>query len=267
MSLAGRAAPLLVSAFVVACGTNAQSDTPTPAPSTESNASPTATPVITISQQEYPGVRTITVQAKANVLGREIAYLSISINVRGPDVHTALDRAEEVTRQIRSVVGNLDVGTEIHDEAINSYPAAYGYPASAYRTISVETPNADDLSHQIGLLDERIRGGILTGDESVYFYVGFEIEEGGPAEQHARSKAIANARAAAEQIAAENGLTLGEILSVVEGSAVELSFSAPSYGPGPVPAGGGSASGLGGGYLQAQETEPVVTITVTFAVR
>ncbi len=256
--------------LVAACGASASpAASPTSEPTVAASATPEPTPIGSTTQQSYASVRTITVQARADVLGREIAHLFVTVNVHGPDVPTALDRAEEVNRTVRSLLEDMAFGAEIHDESINAYPAFsspyYSSPATAYRTMSVEVANSSDLSHTIGVLDEHIRGGILTSDESVNFYVNFDIEEGGPAEQYARTKAIADARAAAEQIAAENGLTLGEILSVVEGSGVALSLNAPLYGP-PAPAGGGGG-GSGTGYYTAADAEPTVTITVTFAVQ
>lgn len=198
------------------------------------------------------------------MLGREIAHLFVNFSTRGPDVHIALDRAEEVNRVVRGALDELGLGAEVHDENVSASPPytspyyPYNFAASAYRTISVEMPNSSDLSHVIGVLDERTRG-MLAGEETINMSAVFHIEEGGPAEQYARTKAIAEARAAAEQIAQENGLILGEILSVVEGEGVELSLSAPSYGPAPV--------GGGGGSYDARNTNPVVTVTVTFAVQ
>lgn len=239
-----------------ACGATASGDPSldtTPAATVSQASIPSAsaspTPKPAVQEQASPAVRSITVEGKAPVLGRETADISISLTIHGADARSALDRSADAIQAVRSIVEGLDVATEVHDGSISEYPASFGSPPTTYRSLSVETPNYAGLSHTLGLLEEQIRGGILQPDESVAFNVTFGIEEGGDAEVYARTRAMSEARTAAEQIAAENGLGLGEILSVVEAKDAGLSAGAPY-------------NGYGG-----QATEPSVSVSVTFAIR
>jgi uncharacterized protein YggE len=262
-------ATVAILSLALACGASA-SQSPTLTPSSPAAPSATPEPASDELQPTYPQQRTITVQTTADVLGRELAYLSVGFQVTGPDVPSVLGRAEDVNIAVRRVLDELGFVAEIHDENLSAYPASsnpyYSYPATAYRTISVEMANDDDPSRVMAALDTRIRGGLLTSSESINFSIRYTIEEGGPAESHARTRAIADARTAAEQIALESDLTLGEILSVVEGSDVQLSLSAPSY-YGPVPPGAPQPASGTSGIYSGLEPEPRVTITVTFAVK
>ena len=270
MRIAQLAALVATMAVAAACGADAAQDgSPTPQ-STATATTPQATPApSTIQPEAYPQARTITVQATADVLGREIAYLSLSFYVQAADVRSALDRAENINATVRDVLDGLGF-VEAHDESISAYPPYnspyYNSPATAYRSISVEVPNSSDLSHAIGVADERIRG-LLASAESLNFFVTFEIEEGGPGLSQARSRALADARAGAEQIAQESGLTLGDVLTVVEGSEVQVSVGAPAYNQPPQAGGGGASALTSPGYYSSQKMQPTVTITVTFAVK
>ncbi len=231
-----------------ACGATASGD---PSADTAPAASVSPTPTSAVQEQANPAVRSITVQGKATVLGRETADISINLTVHGADARSALDRSADAIQAVRSIVEGLDVATEVHDESISEYPTAYG-PPTVYRSLSVETPNYGDLSRTLGLLEEQIRGAILQPDESVAFNVTFGIEEGGDAAVYARTQAMADAREVAKQIAAESGVELGEILTVVESEGVGLAAEA---GEGNFP------------YQGGQRTEPSVAVSVTFAIR
>ena len=121
-----------------------------------------------------------------------------------------------------------------------------------YRVSAGLSVDARDLPRLDRVLDDAVKAGAdnISG-------VSFGIEDRSVLEAAAREKAVADAKARAQSLAALSGVELGEVVGV----------SQVIGGPGPIFDRGGAGLDGGGAPLQAGQLEVQVQVQVTFAIK
>jgi uncharacterized protein YggE len=213
--------------------------------------------------------RTLTVTGYGTAYGApDVVQVGLGVDASDADILAAMN---DVTNRMNAVMQALEAsGVDVKDIRTDSFSVyqdyKYGQPAADpmqqqdaqpfYRvstTVSVTVRQTDKIAD---LLAAAVNAGA-----NVVNYIQFNIEDRTALESQARTLAVADARARAEELAGLMGLTVGEALQVTEGGSMNM----PYYSMG----GGGG----GGGYAVAapppisQGTLSVdMSVTVTFAV-
>ena len=232
-----------------------------------------ATPAgATPAQQETP-TRSITVPGLGVAYGApDIAYLNLGVETANEDITAALNDASANMDAVLAAlqaggVAREDIRTttyNVYQETPYPIPMAMpeggeasepgGAPAPVYHVSTYVEVTVRDTG-EIGSL---IAAAVEAGANAVN-NVRFDLADRAALESEARLAALDDARARAQQIADALGLTLGDVIEVVEGGGLY---------PGPV------AYGRGGG-LEAASVPPIsegalsvsISLTVTFAVQ
>ncbi len=194
--------------------------------------------------------RTITVtgtgEASANP---DVAYLYLGVESVDPDVSVAF--ADNTTRMNAVYQVLQDAGIAEDDLQTSTYSVSRE-GNSTYRATTVDDEASTEANFyvtnivQVTVRDVASVGDLITkafeaGANSVQS-VSFAVEDTTALETQARTNALADAQARAEQIASEMGVTLGNVQSVSDSSYVPYETSA-SYA-----LGGGGASVSSGQY-------------------
>ncbi|NDJ86479.1 MAG: SIMPL domain-containing protein [Chloroflexi bacterium] len=207
--------------------------------------------------------RSITVSGFGLAAGSpDIAYMNIGVETYGPDVGAAL---EENNTRMQAVIDALstngvaaeDIRTDhfnIYQERnggapLESQPA--GEPANQYRVTNIVRVMVRDVDQIPTLLSAAIDAGA-----NQIHGVNFALASPGALEAEARTMALEDARARAQQLADELGVSLGAVLQITEGSGAGMPFAADSVG----------GRGGGGPPISMGSLDVSVTLQVTFAI-
>lgn len=212
---------------------------------------------VTVTQPEQTGI-TVVGTGTASVVP-DIGVINVGVEVQADTVAAARTQAAETMSRIqaalkRSGVDDKDVQTQYfnifprYDQAKvpTGAPQIAGYTVNNQVTVKVR--NIDKLSQ---VLDSAIAAG---GNAVRVNSVGFAVDKPEQAQAQARDKAMADAKARAEQLAKQAGVQLGKVRSVSEVIA--------GAGPIPYPATGASA-GKGGGPTPISSGEQEITASVS----
>lgn len=176
-------------------------------------------------------VRSISVNGTGEVRAEpDIATVSTGVEVRAETVAAARAGAAQAAN---AVIATLrDRGVEASDIRTVNF---YVYPEYDYRN---ETPRVTGYvfsnTVQVTIRDVEAVGDLIdaiaaAGGDAVRFDgISFSHADPGALAEQARERAVADARAKAEQLAALTGVTLGPIITVIE-----TSWAAPFVGLAP----------------------------------
>lgn len=164
----------------------------------------------------------------------DLATLDLGVRSEGPTAAEALARNSAQMARVMAVLAeagiaprDMQTSTLSLDQILTrrtpaeAPPEVVGYAARNMLTVRVR-----DLAVLGGLIDRLVRDGAGDGANSLGG-LRFELADPGPAQDEARRRAVADARARAEVIAQAAGLRLGQILEITEGA----SFGAPMASP------------------------------------
>lgn len=166
--------------------------------------------------------RTLSVVGTGSASGTpDIAFIQVGIEVQNENVGTAVD---EVNQRMNEVIAALkDAGIPETDIRTTNYsvnqqqqPMPAGQTASdttqdiyvVSNIAQVRVANIDDISNIIQLA--------LDSGANRMYGLNFGIEDSAALISQARQNAVANARARAEELASEFGVTLGEPITINE---------------------------------------------------
>lgn len=213
---------------------------------------------VNVTQPEQSGI-TVVGTGTASVVP-DIGVINVGVEVQAANVAAARTQAAETMARIqaalkKSGVDDKDVQTQFFNifprydqpKIPNGAPQISGYTVNNQVTVKVR--NIDRLSQ---VLDGAIAAG---GDAVRVNSVGFAVDKPEQAQAQARDKAMADAKARAEQLAKQAGVQLGKVRSVSE----------VIGGNTPVPylAAGASAGGKGGGPTPISSGEQEITASVS----
>jgi uncharacterized protein YggE len=230
-----------------------------------------ATPEVSITL----GVPTVSVSGHGQVnVPPDTASVSIGIDVIRPTLGKA---QEQATAQATAVIEALK-GAGIADEDIQtayfSVTILRDYDSAAAVGSTPESENADptqitgfEILNQLqvtvrdtdmlgALLDEAVTAG-ANSINGVTFYVDDQTA----AASEARVEAVEDARTKAEELAAAAGLTLGPVISIVEGTV------SPMPPPMPAAADVGMAEAQAAVPMQPGSSTVAVDVSMTFELR
>lgn len=152
----------------------------------------------------------------------DIAILRVGIEARRPTMAEAREASASAHARVLEAVRGLgiapaDVQTEQLSLAAEHDYTEQGRVLRGYLATNVVKVRLRDVRRAGELVDAAVAAG---GDDARVDGVSFEIEDQTALRAEARRRAIADARAKAEQLAAEIGATVGEPVFVEEVSAV-----------------------------------------------
>jgi uncharacterized protein YggE len=204
---------------------------------------------------------TIFVTGVGEAIGEpDVAIINLGVNITGPQVVTAVDDANAIIDAIGSAVQALDVDAQdVTTISFNVWPEYRWDPDTGQQTDDVNyhvDSTVRVVVRQVETMGEIISAGLEAGANNVYG-IEFNIQETSALEAEARTAAVEDARARAESLAAEMGVTVGAPLSISENS-----YATPYVSPIME-----NASGLGGGGgapINPGQMTVQIQVTVTF---
>lgn len=150
----------------------------------------------------------------------DIAVFTVGVEVRSPAVGTAREEAAQLAAAvIASVKSNGVADADIQTAALYvqpeyNYPSGGGQPTVVgYIVTNTLSVKVRDLSRLNATIDQAIDAG---GDASRLQGVAFQLDDDTEAKATARERAMADAKAKAEQLARLGGVTLGAPIAISE---------------------------------------------------
>jgi uncharacterized protein YggE len=211
--------------------------------------------------------RSVTVTGTGYAFGApDVAQVGLGVEAVNQDILAAMDQVNAQMNNVTQALVNGGVAAEdIRTEHYSIYqdysgPTLEGPIEAApatYRVstgISITVRNTDSLG-------ELLAAAVEAGANMVN-YMQFDIANRSELESEARTAALADARARADQLAAELGLTVGEPLRVVEG-VVDPYMQTLGLGGG----GGGIAAASSVPTISQGALSVSVSVTVTYALQ
>ncbi len=204
----------------------------------------------------------VTVTGVGRVSARpDMAVVSLGISARGNSVAQVMEEGTQAQERLLSVLRDQGVAQEdmrttslslsqerpfpVPPVGESSPPQAVTYTLSI--TTEVKVRNLARLSPLLAAAARQV------GDPLQIHFLQLTISDPAPLQAEARRRAMADARARAQQLAAEGGITLGQPLAIVEGG-VEVPM------PRVMEAGGD-------GRLATGPLDIVVTVSVVYAIK
>jgi uncharacterized protein YggE len=202
--------------------------------------------------------RTLTVTGTGQASGSpDVAFVELGTEVRNEDVGAAVNTAntsmQAVTTALQSAgIAPDDIQTTQFSVRQETPPSPTGGTASAAQTFVV-TNTVRIKVRDIGQISDVIQAGLDAGANRV-FGLNFGLEDPATLQTEARQRAVDDAQARAEELAAAFGMTLGQPVQINEGGA---------GGPSPV-AQMAAVGGAGGVPISQGQLSVTVQITVTY---
>ena len=205
----------------------------------------------------------VTGQGRVSVMP-DLAVLNVGVEARAPTVQEARAQAAEAMQRVIAAlkaqgVADRDIQTSYfsiqpqYDYNRTSTPTLIGYIVSNQVTAKVR-----DLEKVGEVIDAAAEAG---GDLTRIHGVGFTVEDNTDALRQARERAVADARAKAQQLAQLGGVQLGSLVYISEGSGAM---------PPPVPYARMDLAAESGALktpIQVGELDVVVTVQAGFAIQ
>ncbi|NDJ54956.1 MAG: SIMPL domain-containing protein [Chloroflexi bacterium] len=201
---------------------------------------------------DSPNVNTIAVSGSGSANGApDLARINFGINVRNADLDTALEDANATIAAVRDVVVELGVaGEDVQTTNFNVWQDERFDPQSGQSTgdIVFTVDNTINIVvRDISTVGEVITAALEAGANQVYG-LSFGIDDTSTLEGEARASAVADARARAESLAEELGMSVGAPISISEGGASgpmlsgRVDVAEDAFGGGAVPINEGQLS-------------------------
>ncbi len=165
----------------------------------------------------------MTVTADGTASGTpDTAIVQLGVRTRAESANEALDLANQKATDLLAAldfggVEKEDITTTnvfVYPQYGNDGRQITGYEAG--NTVSVKIRDIENA----GTIIDATAG--VVGDEIVLEGVSFTIDDTGALREAAREDALTNAKTQAEQLATASGLSVGDIVSIVEGSVPQI---------------------------------------------
>jgi hypothetical protein len=174
-----------------------------------------AGPVGTTSEQPH----TISVTGNGIAYGKpDAAVASIGMQTRNPDAGRAVTENTEKMNSIIAALKNLGIDEKDIQTANFSVYASQNYDPQTGQPTTIEYVADNTVSvtiRDLNKVGEALGKAVDAGANSIYG-VSFTVSDQTKLEAEAREKAMADAKARAEQLAAAAGVSLDEPLSISE---------------------------------------------------
>ena len=215
------------------------------------------------AQTESTMPRNITVIGEGKVKAKpDIAQAGIGVEIVGSDVKQASSDAAAAMEKLLTAlkaqgVAENDIQTSYYNVWVERPYSPDGSQSTEviYHVSNTVQITIRDLSKVTTILGAAIEAGANTINS-----VNFNLADSSKLEVQARQEAVKNAKATAEELAALNGVTLGEVTSVSEVITAQPLYSTASY----------AAEGIGGGAagpLSPGEVEVTIQLQVSYAIQ
>jgi hypothetical protein len=193
------------------------------------------------AQGGYLPTNSITVSGSGLASGSpDVAYINLGVDSVNASVSQAVAQANQTMAAIMQALTALGVAAEdVQTVSFNVYPEDRYDPQTnmptgerVYRVNNMLNVTVRDINR----VSEVIQAGLDAGATSINS-LNFGIANTTDLEQEARLKAVEDARARAERLAAAMGVTLGQPIIISEGmagGAVPQMFAAMGFGGGGV---------------------------------
>ncbi len=209
------------------------------------------------------GERSITVVGIGKATGKpRIAHVTVGIETQASSLQKAVDDNKAKMNNLLDTLKKLGLADKdilTSNYSIYTERASSPTPGAEVNTdqmIYHVTNQVDVTVRDVNQIGEMLDKAVAAGANNIYG-VNFSVEDTTKLEADARTKAVANAKARAEELAQLNGLQLGDVLTVSEvigGSAYPMDYSAKGMGGGGTP-------------VQPGELEISMSIQITYAVK
>jgi uncharacterized protein YggE len=209
------------------------------------------------------GIPTVSVSGHGEV---NVPPDTASVNIGVDIIKPTLDEAQsQATEQANAVITALkDAGIDPADIQTSYYSVNilrdYSENADPTQITGFEVTNQLQVTvRDTDKLGEILDSAVQAGANSIYG-VNFLVSDQTAAASQARVKAVDDARAKAEELAAATGLTLGPVVAISEGAPPVIG---PVYGRG----GGGAAMAAAPVPVQPGSTTVAVDVMMTYELR
>ncbi len=193
--------------------------------------------------------RTVTVSGSATITSSpDEAVITLGVQTQAPTAQGALQQnASRMSAVMKAILGDGVKQADVTTVGVNLYP---NYDSGGSVVVSYTAQNqvnvtVRDLSKVGTIIDDAVGAGANLSSG-----IQFQLSDQNQGVEKALSDAVADAKAKAEALASAGGATLGQVVTITEGSA-------PQYPPVPF--------GLAAG--RAADTTPVSPGTIETQVR
>ena len=216
----------------------------------------------TTAKDSESGSETISVTGYGEARGNpDIATLNVGVNVANAGIDAAVEESNATVARITAALTGLGIlEADIQTTSFNVWREDIYSPETG--TVTGEYRYHVDSSVQVNVREisrasEVLKVAIENGANNIYG-PSFAIDNTDALAAQARAAAVVDARVRAEQLAAEMGLTLGEVMNVkeVSGGPVYAYFAAAGQG-----GGGGEGPPISEGSLTVN-----IQLEVSFAI-
>ncbi len=210
------------------------------------------------------GTGGISVSGSGQVAGSpDIARIVVGVQTQGSDVKQAVsDNNKGMSALLNTLKGagisDKDIQTMNYNVSVEN-PQNPGVvtgqstkPEVTYHVSNQVQVTVRDLTKLSDILDQAVSSGANT-----IYGVSFDVSDPTKLEDQARTQAIADAKARAEKLAQLEGVTLGSVISVSEGSG----------NPGPIFAAASMLGKGGGAPIEGGSIMVTVNVQVTYAIK
>jgi len=213
-----------------------------------------------LQANEQPMARTISISGSGTASARpDVAYVQLGVETVNTDASVAVTQNTERMTAVMDVLNTMgieekDVQTVQYSMWIEQPYDDKGQPSGdpRYHVVNQVNVRLHDLTKMGALLKETLAAGANTVNS-----ISFGVADPTTLQKEARDKAIANARAKAEQLATGLGAKVGSLRQVSEyGGVITPAPYAESYGIG----GGGGVPVSGGEFSVTVEIQVVFDI-------
>jgi uncharacterized protein len=160
--------------------------------------------------------RTISAQGDGEVfLVPDVAYISIGVESRAPQVNAALNENNAQAERIAETLRELGVeDRDIQTSAFSVYPyQEYGPMGEPAEMVYVVSNTVNITVRNLHAMGEMLDAVVRAGANAIHS-VQFDVENKEQAVTEARRLAIANAQQTASELANAAGVELGELVSL-----------------------------------------------------
>lgn len=195
---------------------------------------------------QNPPSRTISVSGTGSVtITPDIAYITIGVHTEGANVTEALASNTQQAKTVSDALTGLGVDAkDIQTTAFNVYPMQNYGPSGEMLDLKYVVDNSVYITvRDLNKMGEILSTVVGSGANNISG-IQFDVADRSKAETEARQKAVNDARAQAEELAAAAGVKLGKIqylsASVNSSTATQYSLKSDAIGVGgsvPVSAG------------------------------
>ncbi|MCS7011484.1 MAG: SIMPL domain-containing protein [Anaerolineales bacterium] len=201
--------------------------------------------------------RTLSVTGTGMVsLPPDLAYLSVGVHTEGSNLAKAIEQNNRQTTAVVEAIKNMGVAVEDIQTSNFSVWSTQDYDENGQRYTKYMVDNTvsitiRDLSKVGALLNEAVSAGANNINS-----LSFDVADKSEALSQARQKALENANALAQELAAKAGLKVGPVVSIVYSDVSPV----PYYGIG---SGGGAEASLNV-PIEPGKLQISATVTVTY---